>query len=96
MLLRFGVAPEEQQVTIGEERKTVARNALLDLLSDQPVGHERVLARRAIVEYEKRVFAVRRVDDALQREIPLLAFEAFQLPRGEVIAVGKDQPVILG
>jgi hypothetical protein len=50
----------------------------------------------AVVENVERVLAVGRVDDAFEDEVALAAVEALQLAGREVVAVGKDQAVVLG
>ena len=95
VFLRHGVRAEEDELAVGEERETMAGDAFLDLLLDQPVGHQDVFAGGAGVEDEERILAVRRMDHAFEDHPGLLSFEAFQLAGAEVVAVGEDEPVLL-
>jgi len=96
VFLRFGIGPEQEEMPVREEAESVATDAFLDFLGDEPVGHEDVKAAQPMIEHVEGVFASGRMDDALEDKSVRLAFKPFQLAGGEVIAVGEDQPMALG
>ena len=95
MFLRFVIRAEEQQVAVGEQREAIAGDALVHLLLNQPVGHQHVLPALVVVENKQRILAVGRIHHALDGHSAFAALELFQLAGRQIIAVGKNQPVIL-
>ena len=78
-----------------EDGETITTDALIDLLRDQPVGQQDVLAFLAFIKNVKRILPVWRMNDTLDDVTLFLAFELFQLTGGQVIAVRENQPVPL-
>ena len=65
MFLRLHFGAEQEEVPVREEGEAVAADSFLDLLRDQPVGHQNVFAGQPVVEHVQDILTVRRLHDPL-------------------------------
>ena len=86
---------EAHQVAIGEERKSMAGDALGDFLLDKAVRHQRVEAGHTIEKDVQKILTVGRLHRALEHHLAQLTLVAFQFASLQIVAIGKNQPVLL-
>ena len=96
VFLGFGLRFEADQFAAVEERGSVTAKRRLDGLFDQVVPQQDVIARIAIVEHEQKILAVRGRQTPLEQHVGQSALEDLVLAGLQVVAVGKDDPVVIG
>ena len=93
---RLGDGAEDRHRPVGEQAVAVAAERARDLLADQVVREEQVLALVAPVVDVEHVFAVRRLELALELEVLVGSLEELVVAALQVVAAGEDDAVVLG
>ena len=96
MFLRLAVRLEANELAVLEEGRAVADGRRRDALLDDVVFQQDVHAALPVVEDIEIVFAVGCIDPPLEEQPVQRVIERFVLAGLQVVAVGKDQPVLVG
>ena len=96
VFLRLALALEADQFAALEKRVSVADQGCAHPLPDQVVFEQIVDSVGPVVEHVKIVFAVGRGDPPLEEHVVQVDFERLVFARLQVVAVGENQPVVVG